>query len=238
MSVFERQDDKSIRPWCKWSWDPITGCQYACTYCPAIEKFKKLYSRTRNEAYNSFEPRLWPERFDAPESTTLPETNTSGNRNVLVGQMGDIFGEWVEKEHLDTILDLVRQTPQWNYIFLTKNAKRYLEFELPQNCWAGVKVDTQHEVKPAIEAFTSLRAPVRYVSCDPMVTWLQFPTLECFDWMILGPRPKTKSRPAFIPPKLWIDSVAKQAKKSGCRIFAKHLNKPGLNEFPGGNGGS
>lgn len=233
MAVFERQDDKRIKRWCKWQWNPITGCEYDCGYCPGVEKVRLLYSRTRKEAFSTFMPRLWPERFDAPHKTPIPEANTSGNRNVMVGCTGDIFGDWVEAEHIEILLDIVRDTPQWNYILLTKNPKRYLEFQLPLNCWIGAKIDEQKEVKPAIEIFSQLKAAVKFVSCDPMVVWLQFPTLEPFDWVIIGPKPKTKARPAFNPPKIWVSGLAKQAWASGCKFFAKHLDDPRYKAYPG-----
>jgi protein gp37 len=233
MAVFDRQDEKSIRKWCKWQWNPITGCQHDCGYCPAVDKVRKLYSRTRNEGFSTFMPRLWPERFDAPHKTLIPEGNTSGNRNVMVGSLGDVFGDWVEREHIETLLNIVRDTPQWNYILLTKNPKRYLEFELPRNCWVGVKIDKQQEVQSAIEYFDRIDASVKFVSCDPMVVWLRFPTFDSFDWIIIGPKPKTKKRPAFNPPKIWVASLAKQAWASGCKVFAKHLKDPQYKSYPG-----
>jgi len=233
VSVFDRQDEKSIRRWCKWSWNPITGCEYNCRYCHAEEKLRKLYSRTCEEGYGSFRPRLWSERLDAPHNTPVPESSASGNRNVFLGGMGDMFGDWVEKEHIETILDMVQDTPQWNYIILTKNSKRYLEFDFPLNCWLGVKIDQQKEVKPALKHFESVQAAVKFISCDPMVEWLSFPALELFDWVIIGPRPKTKSKPAFIPPRIWVSSLVKQARSCGCKVFVKHLKDPAYKEYPG-----
>ncbi|MBN1842218.1 MAG: DUF5131 family protein [Deltaproteobacteria bacterium] len=236
MTVFDRQEDKSIRQWCKWSWDPITGCEHDCSYCHGIEKARKLYSRTREEGYSSFKPHLWPDRFDAPHNTPIPESNVSGNRNVFLGTMGDMFGDWVEKEHIEAVLDIVRDTPQWNYILQTKNPRRYLELEFPLNCWVGVKVDTQKEVEPALECFSRIETSVRFLSCDPLLEWLLFQTLECFDWIMIGPRPKTKSKPIFYPPKIWISSLVKQARTSGCKVFVKHLKDPGYKEYPGSDG--
>ncbi|MBW2109556.1 MAG: DUF5131 family protein [Deltaproteobacteria bacterium] len=233
MSGFDRQDDKTIRPWCKWQWSPITGCRHDCSYCAPLEKVRKLYSRTKDHAYASFEPRLWPERFDAPYQTAIPESSVSGSRNVLLGTMGDIFGDWVDKEHIEAVLDIVRETPQWNYILVTKYPKRYLEFTLSENCWAGIKVDKQHEVKPALECLSRVRAPVRFVLCDPMVVWLSFPSFESVDWLVIGAKPKTKDRPGFDPPKIWVSSLAKQAWASGCKVFVKHLKDPRYRSYPG-----
>jgi len=151
----------------------------------------------------------------------------------LLGTMGDIFGDWVDKEHIEAVLDIVRETPQWNYILVTKYPKRYLEFTLSENCWAGIKVDKQHEVKPALECLSRVRAPVRFVLCDPMVVWLSFPSFESVDWLVIGAKPKTKDRPGFDPPKIWVSSLAKQAWASGCKVFVKHLKDPRYRSYPG-----
>ncbi|MBW2264634.1 MAG: DUF5131 family protein [Deltaproteobacteria bacterium] len=233
MSVFNRQWEKSILQWCKWSWDPITGCEHDCKYCAAIEVVRKWYSQTRNKAYSSFSPRLWPERFDAPYNTPIPQDNTSGNRNVFLGGLGDMFGDWVGNEHIEEILNIIRDTPQWNYIMLTKNPERYLDFSIPSNCWLGVKVDRQKEVKPAIDCFSRIKASIRFVSCDPMLEWLHFSTLECFEWIIVGSQPKTKDKQAFIPPSVWVSGLARQARALGCKVFAKHLKDSQYKEFPG-----
>lgn len=151
----------------------------------------------------------------------------------MLGSLGDIFGDWVEQEHIEAIMEIVRNTPQWNYILLTKNPKRYLKFSFPHNCWVGVKIDEQQEVKPAIDYFSQIKAAVKFVSCDPMVVWLNFPTLETFDWIVIGPKPKTKERPAFNPPKIWVSSLAKQAWALGCKVFVKHFKDPMYRSYPG-----
>ena len=233
MSVFYRQDDKSIRAWCKWSWDPLTGCEHDCESCNAVTKMKKLYARTHDEGFTSFSPRLWPERFDAPYETPIPKSNAAGNRNVFLNRLGDLFGAWVEREHVEAILNIVEDTPQWNYIVLTKNPKRCSNFSLPVNIWLGVKVDKQGEIKPALDFFATFEGPVRFLYCDPLLEWLQFPTLECVEWLIVGSRAKSENGPAFVPPRLWTSSMVRQAQAVGCKVFVKYEKDSGYRQFPG-----
>jgi protein gp37 len=233
MSVFYRQDDKSVRPWCKWSWDPITGCENDCESCNAVSKMKKLYAQTHDEGFGSFRPRLWPERFDAPYKTPVPKSNAAGNRNVFLNRLGDLFGSWVEREHVEAILNIVEDTPQWNYIVLTKNPDRCLEFSLPPNIWLGVKIDKQPEVKPAVDFFEAFDRSVRFFCCDPMLEWLQFPTLACVEWLIVGARRKARDKPAFVPPRLWVTSLIRQAEAVGCKVFVKYEKGSDYRRFPG-----
>ncbi len=233
MSVFYRQDDKTIRPWCKWSWDPLTGCEHDCESCAALAKIQKLYAQTHAEGFNSFSPRLWPERFDAPYETPIPRSGAAGSRNVFLNRLGDLFGPWVEREHIEEILKIVADTPQWNYIILTKTPTRCSQFSLPANIWLGIKVDKQQEIKPAVEFFTDYKGVVRFFWCDPLLEWLQFPTLACIDWLVVGDRAKSRTQPAFVPPRLWVSSLVRQAESAGCKVFVKYQKDSGHKRFPG-----
>jgi len=82
----------------------------------------------------------------------------------------------------------VREAPQWNFLFLTKSPERLVDIEWPPNAWVGTTVDTQDRVEPAVKTFKKIRATVRYLSCEPLLEQLEFPTLACFDWVIIGAR--------------------------------------------------
>jgi protein gp37 len=87
----------------------------------------------------------------------------------------------------DAVLEVVRAETQWNYLFLTKSPARLVDIDWPDNAWVGTTVDCQARVKPAVEAFKQIRATVRFLCCEPLREQLDFPTLKCFDWAIIGP---------------------------------------------------
>lgn len=85
-----------------------------------------------------------------------------GIPNVFTCSMGELFGDWVEQKWIDDILDAVRDAPQWNFLFLTKNPKRLVDIEWPENAWVGTTVDRQDRVEPAVKAMQKVKARVRY----------------------------------------------------------------------------
>jgi protein gp37 len=76
-----------------------------------------------------------------PEELTAIEKRKKSSV-IFVGSMYDIFGEWVPSDWIHWILDTANNCPQHTFLFLTKNPKRYLEFEnaMPENCWYGATV--------------------------------------------------------------------------------------------------
>jgi protein gp37 len=207
--------------WAKWTWNPYTGClgpdgKGCCEYCYARDIANRFYPE-------KFEPTFRPERLDAPFNTKIPEKRKDepGIHNVFCVSMGDLFGDWVESNWIEQILEVVRRSPQWNYIFLTKNPKRMIDIHWPDNAWAGTTVDIQARVRPAEEAFKSVRAPVKFVSCEPFLEELRFDNIDLFDWVIIGGQTMPGKRPAKQPEWEWVMSLLRQAHDAGCSIYIK-----------------
>ena len=55
--------------------------------------------------------------------------------------MCDLFGDWVKGHQIRHIIYITTLYPQHRFLFLTKNPKRYREFEFPKNCWLGATID-------------------------------------------------------------------------------------------------
>jgi protein gp37 len=215
--------------WAKWSWNPVTGCKHACEYCYATP-LTKLYPKAHPYG---MKPHFHADRLDAPFNTKIPRgrENEPGIRNVFVTSMGDLFGEWVEQEWIDRVLDVVRRADMWNFMFLTKNPKRLAEIDWPTNSWIGTTVDRQHRVDTAVEIFSRLDAPVKYLSCEPMLEELTFPKMDCFDMIIIGAQTGAGGR----QPKLqWVESLVDQARSGDCQIYTKPNLKVGpvILEYP------
>ena len=158
-------------------------------------------SASRNQFPKGFKPHFRKERLAAPQNTLIPKgrEREPGIRNVFVCSMADLFGDWVPQKWIDAVLKAVAENPQWNFLFLTKNPSRLVEIEWPANAWVGTTVDRQARVEPAIAAFQKIKAPVRFLSCEPLLEELNFPTLDCFDWVIIGAQSAAGRNRRFSP---------------------------------------
>jgi protein gp37 len=47
------------------------------------------------------------------------------------------FGPWIANDWIEKVLNVARENPQWNYLFLTKNPKRLIGIDFPDNAWVG-----------------------------------------------------------------------------------------------------
>ncbi len=233
------------------TWNPVTGCRHDCKYCyarrmtarfagdvrlnkmakkdyslvPAADGGGDLYvldSPMMNEtgkplAYPfGFEPTLHKYRMDYPGKLKM------GN-NIFVGAMSDAFGEWVPDGWLDDMFSVCLQHPIHNYLFLTKNPERYLQYGVPEgeeNLWYGTTVTRRLEMRkigclPA-EAHT-------FVSIEPILEDLyaeQHRTLGEVDWIIIGAE-TGRNKQKVVPKPEWIEDIVHVAERAGIPVFMK-----------------
>ena len=107
-------------------------------------------------------------------------------RNIFVCSMADLFGAWVPTKWIMEVLDACLAAPQHNYLFLTKNPRRYTELDemalLPRrdNFWYGttttedgarVNFDSKKEARRYDELMAMLRAnQIRELKLQPQFT--------------------------------------------------------------------
>jgi len=60
---------------------------------------------------------------------------------VFVCDMTDLFGDWVPKECIIETLDFIKKSKA-RFLLLTKNPRRYLDFEMPPNVTLGCTVES------------------------------------------------------------------------------------------------
>jgi protein gp37 len=227
-----KQDSTSIE-WAQWSWNPITGCKHDCPYCYARDIANRFYKQ-------KFEPSIYPTRFNAPKNTSVPEKADEdvAFRNVFTGSMADIFGRWVPDEWVHRVIGVVKECPQWNFLFLTKFPQRVHEYEkeLPSNAWMGTTVDCQDRVANAEKAFAKMTGGTKWLSIEPMLTPLRFERLDLFDWVVIGGASPSAQTPKWTPPFDWISDLHQQARDAGCKVYHKDNLGLGddvrLREFP------
>jgi protein gp37 len=147
--------------------------------------------------------------------------NNVGLKNVFVCSMADLFGRWVPEEWIQRVLDATKEGPDWNFLYLTKNPNRYMEFDFPKNSWLGTTVDRQGRVKKAVETFEQFDAAVKFLSCEPLFEKLTFPSLEMFDWVIIGGASASSQTEAYTPKSEHVEYLVNQARDAGCMVYFK-----------------
>lgn len=214
--------------WAQWSWNPVVGCLHNCTYCYARDIAENLYPQ-------KFAPAFTPSRLYAPRNIPVPDkaqTNI-GFKNIFTCSMADLFGKWVPQAWIEAVLTVVRECPQWNFLFLTKFPLRLAEFAFPDNAWVGTSVDCQARVANAETAFRHVHASVKWLSCEPLLENITFSSLSMFQWVVIGGSSKSTQTPEFHPPRLWINNLWAQARDAGCKIYEKTNLLERLREYPG-----
>lgn len=242
--------------WAEWSWNPVTGCLHGCDYCYARE----LTDRYPAAFPAGFTPLFHSERLDAPANTIIPAQYRDDNhkpcglgdckkcayKRVFVCSMADLYGRWVPDEWIQQVHESMLNSPQWQYILLTKFPARYVGLDLPEGAWVGTSVDEQKRVRIAQDAFAKLPDNViKWLSLEPLLEPLQFDDLSMFDWVVIGAKTSTiqdgKLNPAFAPDFDWVVDIYQKAREAGCKVHFKPNimdGKPGMrfpDEYPGGH---
>jgi len=173
--------------WAKWSWNPVHGCKTNCPYCYARDMATGKTGNAPLYGDRGFEPTFEEAQLEAPFNSKIPESrkNEEGINKVFLVSMGDLMGDWVPQEWIDRIMEVVKVSPQWTYLLLTKSPKRYLnpakrylnpakrylnpakrylnpaklDFvgTWPPNLWMGATADTQARADIALDVFNELK---------------------------------------------------------------------------------
>ena len=252
--------NRSKIEWCDHTWNPITGCRHDCPYCyarrmtarfagdvrlnkmakkdyslvPAADGGEDLYmldTQMMNETGKplvypfGFEPTLHKYRMDYPGKLKM-------GKNIFVGAMSDVFGKWVPDNWLDEIFKACMRHPIHNYLFLTKNPERYLQYGVPksrENLWYGTTVTRRAELK-RIGHLPSLART--FVSVEPILEDVHFDSYwEAgeVDWIIIGAE-TGRNRQKVVPRLEWIGDILSAADAADVPVFMKDSLVPVVGE--------
>lgn len=231
--VFNRTNDSV--DWASWTWNPVTGCEHGCKFCYARE----IANSQRMAAYypNQFEPTFHPYRLDAPKNTSRPDSDIARDGRVFVCSMADLFGKWVPDSWIKSVFQTCIDSPDWEYLFLTKWPARYSQMPLIQNAWYGASVIQQSDVKriqSAMQKFDGTDV-VRWISLEPMLEPIQFSDLSWCNLVVIGSQTSTTQPEGFVPefaPEFdWVVDVVNQCREFGVPYYLKEnlgLSRPGM----------
>lgn len=198
-----------------YSINPVKGlCPMACPYCYARALYKRFH----------WNPEI---HFDL---NALDELRTVKKPSrFFIGSTFELFGPWVSKEWLNTILSFARAAERHTCIFLTKNPQRLAEFNpWPDNACVGTTIDREEFWVPRLTELAKVQAKVKWVSFEPLLEHM-YPTSSSLQvagvkWIVIG----AQTGPEAVPPKReWVSSLIDFANLAKIPVFLKrNLNWP------------
>ena len=102
--------------WTQANWNPTIGCDKVsdgCQNCYAEAMAKRLQAIGNKDYRDGFKFRILEYRLSEPLKNKKPTL-------YFVNSMSDLFHEKMQVEFLDSIFDIIRQTPYHQYQVLTK----------------------------------------------------------------------------------------------------------------------
>lgn len=203
--------------WTESTWNPVTGCSEisaGCKNCYAKRMALRLQAMGQSNYRNGFKVTCHPKSLDLPLSWKKPQM-------IFVNSMSDLFHIKVPCEFITKIFDIMSQTPQHIYQFLTKRAERLAELSdsMPwsKNVWAGVTVEAT-EYKYRIELLRQTKANVKFLSLEPLLQDIGELDLTGIDWVITGGESGPSARPIEAD---WVRNIREQCIEQNVPFFFK-----------------
>ena len=142
------------------TWNPLGGeCPHNCSYCWA----KQLAKRHSMKKYQG-QPRL----IEKEMWKTFKQDSF-----VFVQDMSDLFANTVKQELIRRVINHIYEFPWATFLFLTKNPKRYKQFErlFKPNMICGVTIESDVDYGETL-------AP------EPLIRFFDFNQLKCVRKMV------------------------------------------------------
>lgn len=204
--------------WTDATWNPVTGCtktSAGCVHCYAETMSRRLKAMGTEKYKNGFQVTVHEEALNEPRKWRKPRT-------IFVCSMSDLFHKDVPFAFVDKVMQVIKETPQHHYQLLTKRAERMEEYfrtrEVPGNVWLGVTVEVQSS-KKRIEALRTIsKAPIRFLSCEPLLEDLGTLDLTGIDWIIVGGESGLQARPMK---EEWVKNIKAQCDAADKAFFFK-----------------
>jgi len=211
--------------WCHSTWNPWMGCHKVSPGCKNCYMFReqKIYGydpnvvrRAANATFNN--PIFW-----AKSGKVAP-----GSR-IFTCSWSDWFIEEAD-EWRGEAWKIIKATPQFNYLILTKRPERILT-NLPYdwgeggypNVWLGISAEDQKNADKRIPILTMVPVITRFVSAEPLLGAIDLRPylvgLDAIDWVITGGESDFKNPRPCNPD--WVRDIRDQCQVAKVAFFHK-----------------
>lgn len=203
--------------WCDATFNPWEGCQKVgpgCDHCYAETRNARFGGgvapnwgpnapRRRTSAANWRKPRAWQRdaaRFMAEHGR---------RQRVFCASLADVFDKAVPAEWRTDLFELIRATPDLDWLLLTKRVGNVEAIAraaggLPKNVWLGVTVVNQTEADRDVPKLLAAPARVRFLSMEPLLGPVDLTRLRDGDMDALAGKAGMNSCPRMTPELDWI----------------------------------
>lgn len=216
--------------WTTHTFNPWIGCQKVspgCDHCYAEAMMDHRYGRVqwgphgerkRTSEANWKKPRQWAKAANG----TRPR--------VFCASLADVFDNKVPKEWRADLFNLIRETPELDWLLLTKRPENMRKM-LPEdwgdgwlNVWLGTTCEDQERYDHRYPILRDAPAAVHFISYEPAIAplWLVEDKLRDTlpDWIICGGESGPSAR--YMDP-LWATSLMVQCESYGVAFFMKQM---------------
>ncbi len=208
---------QSAIEWTESTWNPLTGCTKispGCKNCYAERMAKRLQAMGQPNYANGFKLTLQERSLDLPLTWKKPHM-------IFVNSMSDLFHDDVPIEFIRKVFEVIRTASWHTFQILTKRSERLIKLSdvinWPDNVWMGVSVENQ-KYTYRINHLQATRAPIKFLSLEPLLGPLPNLYLDDIDWVIVGGESGPGARPIE---ENWVIDIRDQCLRSNVPFFFK-----------------
>ena len=214
--------------WTERTWNPVTGCSKVsegCRHCYAETMAKRLQGMGQQRYANAFCLTIHTDALDEPKQVKKPSM-------FFVCSMADLFHKDVPFEFVDKVMETIEACPRHTFQILTKRPERMVEyfigrakrlhrlFDLPDNVWVGVTVESEREITriSVLRRLLTHSKNIKFISCEPLLGDLGMLNLAAIDLVIVGGESGPQARPMQ---KQWVLNIMRQCEEQCVNFFFK-----------------
>lgn len=192
------------------TWNPLVGCTYGCSYCYARRQAKR--QKHNCQLCYEFTPHLHEERLEQPLHRRKPA-------GIFLGSMTDLYGPEVPQKWRVLVWETCAATPQHQYFVLTKQPQA-INDNPPENVLLGFSAVCQHHFDACIGEFIEAQgARQLMVSLEPLFSAVEIIGMGNQDWLILG----AQTGPgAVLPTRQDVEATLASARQKRVPCFVKN----------------
>ena len=212
--------------WTEMTWNPVFGCTKVSPGCKNC--YAERIALSMNERMHPFHGNMWKAgREDAFKFRTKPNKldeplHVKTPKMIFVNSMSDLFHEDCSFGYIEQVWETMLKADWHIFQVLTKRPQRMAAFigsrNIPNHIWLGTSVEMRLYLN-RIDELRRCRAPVAFVSFEPLLELIGQVELAGVRWVITGGESDYKNpRPA--KPE-WFREIRDQCKEQGIAYFHK-----------------